>query len=161
MFVLQEAISPKCHSDRETLTKHANRAEFHCSRKLVAAALAGAFGLRAHSPRRSAAATSTDSNTPPHRVVRNRPAWPLANCCPAAQAIACSFIVARQIRFRNKIPPARVLRRQRLSRAAKPLGLVRRHAVGESLCQISSKKFGQLIRKMTHSRPLLLSEIVS
>src|SRR6516165_8871874 len=42
--------------------------------------------------------------TPPsHRVVRNRPAWPLANCCPAAQAIACSFIVARQIRFRNKI----------------------------------------------------------
>jgi hypothetical protein len=63
MFVLQEAISPKCHSDRETLTKHANRAEFHCSRKLVAAALAGAFGLRAHSPRRPAAATSTDSNT--------------------------------------------------------------------------------------------------
>jgi hypothetical protein len=31
---------------------------------------------------------------------------PLANCCPVAQAIAYSFIVARQITFRNKIPTA-------------------------------------------------------
>src|SRR5260221_10485253 len=45
-----------------------------------------------------------------HGVVRNRPARHLANCCPVAQAIACSFILARQIRFRNKIPAVGVLR---------------------------------------------------
>ena len=32
------------------------------------------------------------------------PAQRLANCCPIAQEIGCSFILARQIRFRNKIP---------------------------------------------------------
>jgi len=26
------------------------------------------------------------------------------SCCPVPQTIACSFIVARQIKFRNKIP---------------------------------------------------------
>jgi hypothetical protein len=28
----------------------------------------------------------------------------LANCCPVPQAIACYVIIARQIKFRNKIP---------------------------------------------------------
>jgi hypothetical protein len=36
---------------------------------------------------------------------------PLANCCPVPQAIPCSFILARQITFRNKIPTVGVLRR--------------------------------------------------
>src|SRR5215468_8438385 len=49
----------------ETLTKHADRAEFQCSRDFIAAARAGAFGLRAHSPRRPSATTSTFSNTTP------------------------------------------------------------------------------------------------
>ena len=43
---------------------------------------------------------------PAHRVVRNRPARPLANCCHVPQAVARSFILARQIMFRNKIPAA-------------------------------------------------------
>jgi hypothetical protein len=44
-------------------------------------------------------------------VVRNRPARPLANCSPVSQTIASSFIVACQIKFRNKIPTVGVLRR--------------------------------------------------
>jgi hypothetical protein len=36
----------------ERLAKHADRTEFHCTRKLIAAAWAGAFGLRAHGPNR-------------------------------------------------------------------------------------------------------------
>src|SRR6266403_453431 len=36
----------------KTLAKHAYRTEFHCSRKLVAAARAGALGLRFHGPNR-------------------------------------------------------------------------------------------------------------
>jgi len=45
-----------------------------------------------------------------HRAVRKRPAKRLANFCPVAQAIACPFILARQITFRNKIPALGVLR---------------------------------------------------
>src|SRR5215510_3253525 len=37
----------------ETLAKHADRTEFHCSRKLVTAAWADASGLRAHGPNRA------------------------------------------------------------------------------------------------------------
>src|SRR5208282_3597181 len=40
----------------ESPAKHAYRTEFHRSRKLVAAARAGAFGLRAHGPNRPSAA---------------------------------------------------------------------------------------------------------
>src|ERR1700675_3192519 len=39
----------------KTLAKHAYRTEFHCSRKLVAAARAGALGLRFHGPKRPSA----------------------------------------------------------------------------------------------------------
>ena len=77
--------------------------------KVITAARAGALGLRYHGSSRPSAATR--SNTTLHRVVRNRPARLLANCCPVAQTIACSFIVALQIRFRNKIPIVGVLRR--------------------------------------------------
>src|SRR5271166_3792905 len=42
----------------ETLAHHADRTEFHRSRKLVAATRAGAFCLRAHSPNRPSATTS-------------------------------------------------------------------------------------------------------
>src|SRR5262249_40447250 len=49
----------------KTLAKHAYRAEFHRSRHFIAAVWAGAFGLRAHSPRRPSATTSTCSNTTP------------------------------------------------------------------------------------------------
>jgi hypothetical protein len=35
----------------------------------------------------------------------------LANCCPVPQAIGCSFILARHIMFRNKIPTVGILRR--------------------------------------------------
>src|ERR1700746_4111209 len=34
----------------KTLAKHADRAEFQCSREFIAAARAGALGLRAHGP---------------------------------------------------------------------------------------------------------------
>ena len=40
----------------ESLAKHADRTEFHCSRKLVTATRAGALGLRAHGPNRPSAA---------------------------------------------------------------------------------------------------------
>src|SRR5262252_1337410 len=38
---------------------------------------------------------------------RNRPARPLANCCPVAQAMAYCLILDFQLTFRNKIPAAR------------------------------------------------------
>src|ERR1700747_2035587 len=95
------------HRARDSCAKHADRAEFHCSRKLVTAVRAGALGLRTHGPNRP----SVESNTTIPRVARNRMARPLAYCCPVAQAIACSFILALQITFRNKIQSRRVPRR--------------------------------------------------
>src|SRR6516164_5556953 len=53
------------NSASETLAKQADRTEFHRSRKLVTAARAGAFGLRAHFPNRPSATTAADSNTMP------------------------------------------------------------------------------------------------
>src|SRR5580692_637218 len=94
----------------KTLAKHADRAEFQCARDFIAAARAGALGLRAHGPKRPSSGLLAEGNTL-HGEVRNRPARPLANYCPVPQAIACSCILARQITFRNKIPTARVLRR--------------------------------------------------
>jgi hypothetical protein len=44
------------------------------------------------------------SNATLHRVARNRPAQRLISCSPIAQAIACSLILARELKFRNKIP---------------------------------------------------------
>src|ERR1700730_13208699 len=44
------------NSASEPLAKHADRTEFHCSRKLVAAARAGSLGLHAHGPNRPSAA---------------------------------------------------------------------------------------------------------
>jgi hypothetical protein len=46
----------------KTLAKHADRTEFHCSRKLVTAARAGALGLRAHFPNHPTT-TSAESGT--------------------------------------------------------------------------------------------------
>src|SRR5271165_6352543 len=57
----------------ETLAEHAYRTEFHRARQLIAAARAGALGLFAHAFNRPSLATSADSNTTLHRVVRNRP----------------------------------------------------------------------------------------
>jgi hypothetical protein len=94
----------------ESLVKHADRTEFHCSRKLVTATRAGALGLHPHGPTRRSAATRTENNATFHRLVRNRPARSLSNSYPVAQAIVCSFILARQTRFRNKIPAVGVLR---------------------------------------------------
>jgi hypothetical protein len=42
-------------------------------------------------------------------VARTRPARRLAKCCSVPQIVACSFILARQIRFRNKISTVGVL----------------------------------------------------
>src|SRR5271157_1899406 len=47
---------------RKSLAEHAYRTEFHCSRKLVTAAWAGALALRAHGPNRPSAATRAESN---------------------------------------------------------------------------------------------------
>src|SRR6516164_3631076 len=47
----------------KTLAKHADRAEFQCSREFIAAARAGALGLRAHGLNRPSVATSARSNT--------------------------------------------------------------------------------------------------
>src|SRR5271165_5604996 len=41
----------------KSLAKNADRTEFHSSRKLIAAARAGALGLRAHGPNRPSVAT--------------------------------------------------------------------------------------------------------
>src|SRR5260370_18242319 len=51
------------------LAEHADRTEFHRSRKLVAAGRTGALGLCAHSLKRPSAATSADSNATLHRAV--------------------------------------------------------------------------------------------
>jgi hypothetical protein len=53
---------------------------------------------------------SAESNTTLQPALRNRRVRPLANCSPVPQAIACSLFLARQITFRNKIPPAGVQR---------------------------------------------------
>ena len=79
----------------ETLTKHANRAEFHRSREFVAAGCAGAFGLRAHSLRRPSAATSTGSNTTRAPSGAKSAGTAQACCCPVARAIASYVTVAR------------------------------------------------------------------
>src|SRR6516162_1171300 len=47
----------------KTLAKHADRTEFHRSRKLITEALAGALGLFAHGSNRPSVATSACSNT--------------------------------------------------------------------------------------------------
>src|SRR5580704_56647 len=84
---LQRLFQCRLHSILETrparrnpigksLAQQADRTEFHCSRKLVTAARAGALGLRFHGPKRPSAATRAESHTTRHRVVRNRPAWP-------------------------------------------------------------------------------------
>ena len=44
---------PGLRRTRESPAKHADRAEFHCSREFIAAVAAGALGFRAHSPNRS------------------------------------------------------------------------------------------------------------
>jgi hypothetical protein len=44
----------------------------------------------------------------------NSAARPLEKCCPVAQAIACSHILALEITFRNKITGVGVLRRPAL-----------------------------------------------
>src|ERR1700740_1623370 len=80
---------------RKSLAKHADRTEFHLSRRPIIATRAGALRPRVHGPKRPSAAIGAESNTTLHRVVRNRPARPLANCCSVAQAIASSFILAR------------------------------------------------------------------
>src|SRR5271165_4574342 len=46
----------------KSLAKHADRTEFHCSRKLIAATRAGALGLRAHGPNRPPIAISASQN---------------------------------------------------------------------------------------------------
>src|SRR6516165_6076887 len=82
----------------KTLAKHADRAEFHRSGKLIAAARAGALGLRVHGPKRPSGAIKASqtawisssacggaawesgawlwaaSNSKFHRAVRNPPA---------------------------------------------------------------------------------------
>src|SRR5580704_19256973 len=44
------------------------------------------------------------SSTKLRPVVQNRQTRPLANCCLVPQTIARSFILARQVTCRNKIP---------------------------------------------------------
>jgi hypothetical protein len=93
----------------KTLAQKADRTELHCSRKLVAATRAGALGFRYHGSSRPSVATLAESNTTLHRVLRNRPARSLANCCSVVRANGSSFRVAPQLTFRNKIPSARVV----------------------------------------------------
>src|SRR5271166_1672659 len=88
----------------KTLAQQADRAEFHCSRKLVTTTRTGALGLRHHGPSRPSAAIRAESNSTLHRVARNRPARLLAYCCSVARANACSVTVEREIALRNKIP---------------------------------------------------------
>src|ERR1700758_2867637 len=62
-------FDPAC----KTLAEHAHRTEFHRFRKLVAAARAGALGLRHHGSSRPSAATRAESTTTLRAVVSNRP----------------------------------------------------------------------------------------
>src|SRR6516164_3599014 len=82
----------------KTLAEHANRTEFHGSGKLVTATRASALGLRVHRTNRPSAATALSTEWCKIGV---HGTW--QSCCPVPQTIACSFIVARQTRFRNKI----------------------------------------------------------
>jgi hypothetical protein len=47
---------------------------------------------------------------------------PLANCCLVPQTFVCSFTLARQFRFRNKIPTAGGLRRPPVDNDLRPWG---------------------------------------
>src|SRR5580704_9454574 len=71
---LQRLFQCRLHSILETrparrnplsksLAKHADRTEFHCSRKLVTTTRAGTLGLRHNSSNRPSAATRAQSNT--------------------------------------------------------------------------------------------------
>src|SRR5260221_7701675 len=66
----------------------------------------GALGLLVH-----VALTALQPQPEPKATPRStewcekRPARPLANCCPVAQAIACSFILARKAGFGTKFLP--------------------------------------------------------
>ena len=66
--------------------------------------------MRFHGPNRPSAAIWAEKVTTLHRVVPNRRARLLGNCCPVPQGNACSFILARHISCRNKIPTVGVLR---------------------------------------------------
>src|SRR5271167_4543628 len=52
----------------KTLAQQADRAEFHCSRKLVTTTRTGALGLRHHGSSRPSAAIRAESNSTLHRV---------------------------------------------------------------------------------------------
>jgi len=69
------------------------------------------LALRAHGPNHPPAATSAESNRTLQRVAR-KPASTAPGKLFSRSTNNCVFIytLARQIRFRNKIPPARVQR---------------------------------------------------
>ena len=87
----------------KTLAQQADRTEFHCSRKLVAAARAGALGLCAHSPNRS-----VESNTTLPPSSAKSASTSLANCCPGPRTIAYCNMLACQMTFWKGIPAARL-----------------------------------------------------
>jgi len=79
-----------CRSRHRTLAKHADRAEFQCSREFIAAARAGALGLRAHGPKRPSSEILAEGNTL-HGEVRNRPARPPSKLLSHSTSI-CVFL---------------------------------------------------------------------
>src|SRR5262249_14266603 len=74
----------------KTLAKHADRAEFQCSGEFIAAARAGALGLRAHGPKRPSPGILAEGNTLQGEA-RNRPLRPLADYCPGSTSNCVSL----------------------------------------------------------------------
>src|SRR5271166_2753925 len=76
----------------KTLAKHADRTEFHCSGKLVAAIRAGALGLRAHGP-----------NRPSDAIKASQSAWISSSISAGSDTVRpTSSRTSAVYRFRNR-----------------------------------------------------------
>jgi hypothetical protein len=64
-----------------SLAKHADRTEFHCSRKLVTATRAGTLGLCTHAP-----------NRPSHSIETSQRAWISSSACSAAACESSAWL---------------------------------------------------------------------
>jgi hypothetical protein len=83
---------------------------------------------------------------------------PLANCCSVLQTIARSFILARQFRFRNKIPTARssILTRSSCDFGLDPHAVKPSYSGNPASAQSCSQKFRGLFSLITVLEPRIV-----
>jgi hypothetical protein len=82
----------------KTLTKHADRTEFHCSRKLVAATRTGALGFCAHCTNCFSAAIRDEKNTmriPSSWELGHAAAGILLSCCTSIRVLRYTTVLDR------------------------------------------------------------------